>query len=97
MKYSLLSTVVAPSFLNQTIRVWELTKDEFLEKLKSVSINFCGHPVTNAVLREHVPTLPFTIRGAFWNGEGHALAARPKGGDTQVTIDKLEFVEFFIS
>jgi hypothetical protein len=98
MNIYLLSTVVAPSFKSATIKVTELTRDEFLLALAGVNVNLCGHPATIQVLRQHFPTLPEPQK-AFWQGDGIALAARPKGGvrgasvagDTPVTIDELEF------
>lgn len=98
MKYTLLSTVVAPDFGGGIIEIKKLTKQQFLDLLPLVDRNLCGHPVTNAVLRAECPTLPDPEK-AFWDGTGQALAARPMGGvrgasiqgDTQVTLDGLEF------
>jgi len=98
--YYLLSTVVAPSFKSARLEIRELTRDEFLARLKLVDVNLCGHPLTNQVLREVCPTLPEPQK-AFWQGDGIAIAARPRGGvrgasangDTKVTLDDLEFCE----
>lgn len=96
----LLSTVVAPSFRNATITITELTQDEFLRQLSQVNVNLCGHPVTNQVLRDAYPALP-EPKKEFWNGDGIAIAARPRGGvrgasvngDTVVTLAEMEFCE----
>lgn len=101
--YTLCSTVVVPSFCSQTLRVEALTPEQFRELLSGVTRNLCGHPVTNAVLCAECPTLP-GFEKAFWNGEGVALAARPRGGvrgasqsgDTQVTFSDLEFCKFWV-
>lgn len=98
MKTYLLSTVVAPSFVTATITVTNLTRDEFLFHLTQVDVNLCGHPVTSRILREVCPTLPEQQK-AFWQGDGLAIAARPRGGvrgasvngDTQVSLEDLEF------
>jgi hypothetical protein len=94
----LLSTVVAPSFRSATLRIEELTSEQFSELLAQVDTNLCGHPVTNQALRQIRPDLPEPQK-AFWQGDGIAIAARPKGGvrgasvtgDTPVTLDDLEF------
>jgi hypothetical protein len=98
MKTYLLSTVVAPSFASAMITVTDLTRDEFLSHLAQVDVNLCGHPVTNQVLREVCRTLPEPCK-EFWQGDGIAIAARPRGGvrgarvngDAQVSLDDLEF------
>jgi hypothetical protein len=98
--YYLLSTVVAPSFKSARLEIRELTRDEFIARLGLVTTNLCGHPVTNRVLRDVCPTLPEPQK-AFWQGDGVAIAARPRGGvrgasvtgDTPVSLDDLEFCE----
>ena len=93
----LLSTVVAPSFVSGSISLVRV--DITPELLAQVTRNLCGHPVTIGVLKDIYPGLPNQEK-AFWNGEGEALAIRPKGGvrgasatgDTQVTLDDLEAV-----
>jgi len=93
----LLSTVVAPSFRSATLRIEELTCEQFAELLAQVNTNLCGHPATNAVLRQIRPDLPEPVK-AFWQGDGVAIAARPRGGvrgasvvgDTPVSLDDLE-------
>jgi hypothetical protein len=94
----LLSTVVAPAFVagQLTIVPVEITSD----LLTQVHRNLCGHPPTLAALAEVCPTLPAPERGAFWDGEGLAVAIRPRGGvrgaaqsgDTPVTLADLEAV-----
>lgn len=99
---SLLSTIVAPAFTDCTIRVQALHRDEFLVLLAAAEQNYCGHPLTWAVLAPHTTDLPAAERGKFWDGTGIAIAARPKGGvrnatvngDTQVTLADLEFCMF---
>lgn len=94
----LLSTVVSPTFGSGRLEITGLDLDTALECLSQVTDNLCGHPVTNAVLKDVVPELPEPKR-EFWRGDGIAYAARPKGGvrgagqagDTQVTLDDLEF------
>lgn len=98
MSVYLLSTVVAPSFETATIHVVEISQEEFLADLPKIDVNLCGHPVTNQVLRAACPSLPEPEK-KFWQGDGIAYAARPKGGvrgaqqtgDTQVSLDDLEF------
>jgi hypothetical protein len=98
MSTYLLSTIVAPSFESAVIDVIALSKEEFLELLQQVTDNLCGHPVTNAMLRAEHPSLPEPEK-RFWRGDGVAIAARPRGGvrgasvtgDTQVTLDDMEF------
>jgi len=98
---TLVSTVVAPKFGNGRLELTEVDHEYLLVLLPRVTRNLCGHPVTDAVLREVCPTLP-TPERAFWTGEGHALAVRPKGGvrgarqegDTAVTLEDVEAVLF---
>lgn len=99
---TLCSTVVVPSFDDAMVTIRKMTKKEFVAALKKVTRNLCGHPVTSAVLRAACPTLPESER-AFWNGDGIAIAARPKGGvrngrenEAQITIDDLEFCKFIV-
>ena len=99
---TLCSTVVVPTFANATVRIEPLTADEFRALLPHVQHNLCGHPVTQAVLTAEYPGLPQAEK-AFWNGDGVALAARPRGGvrggaagDTQVAFTDLEFCKFWI-
>ena len=95
---TLLSTVVAPTFQSGELSIIAVGKEELPDLLGRVNRNLCGHPITNKVLREVCPTLPENKR-EFWDGHSLALAARPKGGvrkssedgDTQVTLDDLEF------
>lgn len=102
-KIVLTSTVVVPSFESQVVDVTNLTKEGFITMLSKVSENYCGHPITIGVLKKHCPTLP-EKNGQFWDGVGLALAARPKAGvrgastngDTEVTIDDLEFCMFYV-
>jgi hypothetical protein len=98
---SLTSTIVVPSFNHASMRIIALTKEQFLALLPQVTQNYCGHPLTMAVLKSECPSLP-DKNGQFWDGQGTAIAARPKGGvrnaasvgDTEVTIDDLEFCKF---
>jgi len=98
---TLVSTVVAPKFASGRLELTAVDREYLLTLLKRVTRNLCGHPVTDGVLRAVCPSLPQPER-AFWAGEGHALAVRPKGGvrgaqaegDTQVTIEDLEAVLF---
>lgn len=95
---TLLSTVVAPAFVAGTLTVKPVSQEELSALLGIVKENLCGHPITNRVLNEMYPDLPSPKR-AFWDGKTLGLAVRPKGGvrasvaegDTQVTIDDLEF------
>lgn len=104
-KINLLSTVVVPSFKDCFVLVKGLNVTEFLDLLKDASANYCGHPLTWQVLAPYVPNLAPAERGKFWDGEGIGIAARPKGGvrvatqngDTEVTLDDLEFVYFEIA
>jgi hypothetical protein len=100
MGITLLSTVVAPSFTDGTLILIPVKEREELKKaLGNVGKNFCGHPVTDRVLRELCPTLPTPEKG-FWDGTTTGLAIRPKGGvrgaqasgDTIVTLADLEAV-----
>jgi hypothetical protein len=98
---SLLSTVVAPEFVDCKICVEKLDVESFLELLTNAEQNFCGHPLTWGVLKQYVPELPDVERGTFWDGDGFAIAARPKGGrrggqETEVTLNDLEFCKFWI-
>jgi len=96
---NLLSTVVAPDFETALCVKIKLSKEEAIDLLPDVVKSFCGHPVTDGVLRSLVPTLPVAEKGKFWNGEGVGLCARPRGGvrlsaqkgDTEVTLEDLEF------
>jgi hypothetical protein len=102
MGITLVSTVVAPSFSAGRLEITPITTGELPTFLANVTRNLCGHPITDAVLRAVCSTLPMPER-AFWTGEGHALAVRPKGGirgahqegDTEVTLDDLEAVLFY--
>jgi len=95
--FTLISTVVAPTFESGTLLVTKI--DNNLQWfLENVTINLHGHAATVAVLKELVPTLPDAHRG-FWDGTTQAIAVRPKGGvrgaaggDTQVTLQDLEAV-----
>ena len=99
---TLVSTVVAPKFEAGRLELEAVDREYLLALLPRVTRNLCGHPMTDAVLRALCPSLPQPER-AFWNGEGHALAVRPKGGirgahqegDTEVTLDNLEAVLFY--
>jgi len=93
----LLSTVVAPAFAAGSLKLTPVKITP--ELLAGVSRNLCGHPLTDAVLRELHPGLPEAERG-FWDGSDIGLAIRPRGGvrgarvtgDTPVTLDSLEAV-----
>jgi hypothetical protein len=98
---TLVSTVVAPKFGNGRLELTAVDREYLLTLLPCVTRNLCGHPVTDTVLRQECPTLPEPER-AFWNGEGLALAVRPRGGvrgarqegDTAVTLEDVEAVLF---
>lgn len=98
---TLVSTVVAPSFSAGRLELTPVSPDDLPAYLSNVTRNLCGHPVTDKVLRELCPSLPVPER-AFWAGDGHALAVRPKGGvraaraegDTEVKLEDLEAVLF---
>jgi hypothetical protein len=103
-KITLLSTVVAPVFETGTITMQKISTrmsaggKKYLDIVKK---NFCGHPLTNDVLKSIRPDLPEPVSG-FWDGEGWALAIRPKGGvraaaqsgDTSVSLNDVEAVLF---
>jgi len=75
-----------------------------------ITKNYSSHPVTSKILRENgvvVPDQELTADGKnkFWDGNGYALAARPRGGvraaaqvgDTQISsLDELELILFII-
>lgn len=94
---TLLSTVVAPAFRSGTLTLTPVQINADL--LRQVTANFCGHPVTDSVLRAIERWLPAPVRG-FWDGTGLGLAIRPRGGirgaqasgDTEVGLDDLEAV-----
>ncbi len=98
---TLVSTVVAPVFKSGMLELTEVDRNYLLVLLPRVTRNLCGHPITDSVLRALCPALPQPER-AFWNGEGLALAVRPRGGvraarqegDTEVTIEDIEAVLF---
>lgn len=100
-KITLVSTVVAPVFADGRLVMSAVTPSDLPALLSAVKDNYCGHPITDAVLRAIYPELPEPVR-AFWNGEGIALAVRPKGGvrqaqaegDTVVSINDIEAVLF---
>ncbi len=77
----LLSTVVAPAFISGELILTSISKEELVEYLKEVKPgnNLCGHPVTNNLLRNIVPSLPEPVPG-FWHGNGIGIAVRPKNG-----------------
>lgn len=90
--YTLLSTVVAPSFTNGTLTVTpvELTT----ELLAQVERNLCGHPITTELLKSLFPYLPEAEK-AFWDGSTLGLSVRPRGGvrgggDVEISWDSLE-------
>ncbi len=99
MGITLLSTVVAPAFAAGTLSLEPVAPVHLPGYLRQVDHNFCGHPVTDRVLRDICPSLPVPER-AFWDGSTLGLAIRPKGGvrgavsngDTQVTLSDLEAV-----
>lgn len=101
-RITLVSTVVAPKFETGRIEIQAVDDAYLLQLLPLVTRNLCGHPVTDGVLRAVCPTLP-TPERAFWEGDGHALAVRPKGGvraasqegDTEVTLNDLEAALFY--
>ena len=96
---TLLSTVVAPSFTSARLVLTPVSTEHLPELLANVTRNLCGHPATDAVLRELCPTLPVSER-AFWDGRTLGLAVRPRGGvrgadqngDVTVTLNDLEAV-----
>lgn len=98
---TLVSTVVAPVFASGRLHLEVVDRNYLLQLLPLVSRNLCGHPITDSVLRAVCPSLPQPER-AFWNGEGLALAVRPRGGirnaraegDTEVTLAEVEAVLF---
>jgi len=102
--YKLLSTPLVPNMpgcTEITVHVTRLNEQDFLEKLALVQENYHGHEPTVALLREKFPALPPTRRGEFWDGDGDAIAARPKGGvrgggDKPVTWEDLEFFEIWV-
>lgn len=99
---TLVSTVVAPKFETGRLELEAVDREYLLALLPRVTRNLCGHPMTDAVLRQECPTLPEPER-AFWGGEGFALAVRPRGGvrgarqsgDTAVTLEDVEAVLFY--
>lgn len=96
---TLVSTVVAPAFVDGTLTVRQIDEFELFGLLKQVTDNLHGHAATVAVLRELHQGLPEARRG-FWDGATWALAVRPRGGvrgagatgDTAVTLTDLEYV-----
>ncbi len=76
MKTALLSTVVVPDFSEKRTVVVEPVN--VTEYLGHVDRNYCGHPVTDRILREIRPDLPPAERGGKWDGVGYALAIRPR-------------------
>jgi len=107
-KITLVSTVVLPRFPKEgeafRLEGFGPTREQVLNMLQRVEVNYCGHPATVEALKAICPDLPAPVKG-FWDGKGIALAARPKGGvrgaaasgDTQVTFDDLEFVVFRVA
>lgn len=94
--YTLLSTVVAPRFERGCLNVEPISVDRLRELLPHVTRNLCGHPATDALLREVCPELPPAERG-FWAGDTPGIAVRPRGGvrgaagaDVPVTMEAIE-------
>jgi len=76
MNVYLLSTVVAPSFNDATLKIKKLTPQEFVTLLPSVTVNLCGHPATLAVLREVCPNSARTTKSVLARGR-HRLVRTP--------------------
>lgn len=100
---ALTSTVVATDFQPKASVRYPLSEEAFKAICKHITSNYCGHPVTLQLLEDSGIQLPEAQKGKFWDGQGWAVAARPKGGtrgtshfgDTQVSaLSELEFCIF---
>lgn len=97
-RVTLVSSVVVPRFETGRIELLRIDtpRIKLTAFLRDVAKNFHSHPATVRALKSICPGLPDAERG-YWNGEGWALAVRPRGGcrraaDNDVALSDLEAV-----